>query len=290
MKGYIYQIKNTKTGKRYIGSTLSPEKRKERHFQDLSLNKHHCVYLQRSYNIHGRNLFVFEIINEQQINTEAEIRIIEQEYLNNSSKLYNIGKYSTVGDNITNHPNKDTISQQISKTLKEKYASMTRDERRAKKGRSGKNNGMYGKTHSLKVKEQSRQNMVLLHEQGKLPNRKGKTNKELFGQEKAEEISRKLSNYGKTRKGVKNPFYGKHHTYETKIKLREKRVEKLINMTNNERAQHPQIKIIEIDKKVYYGVALAARMLGCSPGNITYKLKSNKYPNYNYLNNKEVAV
>lgn len=49
---------------------------------------------------------------------------------------------------------------------------------------------------------------------------KGKTYEEIHGQEKASELKRRLSELGKELVGEKNPFFGKHHTEEVKIKFR----------------------------------------------------------------------
>ena len=60
----------------------------------------------------------------------------------------------------------------------------------------------------------------------KIPFNKGKSNIELYGEEKAKEISEIISNNAKERIGDKNPFFGKNHTEESKNKIREKRLGK----------------------------------------------------------------
>lgn len=47
---------------------------------------------------------------------------------------------------------------------------------------------------------------------------KGKTYKEIHGEEKTKKLKKKLSDYGKKLTGKNNPFFGKHHTDENKLK------------------------------------------------------------------------
>ena len=48
---------------------------------------------------------------------------------------------------------------------------------------------------------------------------KGKTFEEAFGEEKAKQIKEILSKCASEKVGEKNPFYGKHHSEETKKKI-----------------------------------------------------------------------
>jgi len=58
----IYQILNLIDGKRYIGSSTNLKAREYNHFYELKRNKHANSYLQHSYNLHGAENFVFEIL------------------------------------------------------------------------------------------------------------------------------------------------------------------------------------------------------------------------------------
>lgn len=58
----IYQIVNLVNGKRYIGSSVDIKNRLNEHNRRLNKNCHHCDYLQRSYNRHGKDNFKFEIL------------------------------------------------------------------------------------------------------------------------------------------------------------------------------------------------------------------------------------
>lgn len=59
----IYSITNLVNNKQYIGSTCqSFNERWRKHLSHLKLNKHHSNYLQKSFNKHGRENFVFTIL------------------------------------------------------------------------------------------------------------------------------------------------------------------------------------------------------------------------------------
>lgn len=58
----IYKITCIKNGKIYIGSTCNFQKRKYKHLADLRINKHTSKKLQNSFNKHGENNFLFEMI------------------------------------------------------------------------------------------------------------------------------------------------------------------------------------------------------------------------------------
>lgn len=74
-----------------------------------------------------------------------------------------------------------------------------------------------GKKHSWNTKEKMRRV------------RKGKTFEEIFGEERARELKRKIK---ETTIGEKNPFYGKHHTEKTKEILRNQRVGRKLDITH----------------------------------------------------------
>ena len=50
----IYYIENTKTQRRYYGSSFNIEKRLTQHKQDLGKRKHHNIQLQRTYNKYSK--------------------------------------------------------------------------------------------------------------------------------------------------------------------------------------------------------------------------------------------
>jgi group I intron endonuclease len=60
----IYKIIHIPSGRYYVGSAINIINRFARHNTDLNNNKHHCIYLQRLWNKHGKDKFIFEFIEE----------------------------------------------------------------------------------------------------------------------------------------------------------------------------------------------------------------------------------
>lgn len=58
----VYQIYNTKTNKRYIGSSLCVSRRWTQHLHLLRNGKHHSKHLQSAWNKYGEESFVFECL------------------------------------------------------------------------------------------------------------------------------------------------------------------------------------------------------------------------------------
>lgn len=77
----IYKIQNIVNNKVYIGSAKSILSRFSVHKRTLKNNCHFNKHLQSSYNIHGINNFVFEIIEEIDINNKELIQEREEFYI-----------------------------------------------------------------------------------------------------------------------------------------------------------------------------------------------------------------
>ena len=86
----IYSIRNLINNYIYIGSSINLEKRKNHHFRRLLLNKHGNDHLQKSYNKHGKDNFVFEIISY--IEDKSKLLEYEQKWLDFFKPEYNICK------------------------------------------------------------------------------------------------------------------------------------------------------------------------------------------------------
>ena len=91
----IYRIVNLVNGKQYIGSSADVEKRWINHRSDLRLNRHHSLYLQRSWNKYGADSFLFELLWKCDI---EELLYEEQLALNNIKCEHNV--CSVAGNNI----------------------------------------------------------------------------------------------------------------------------------------------------------------------------------------------
>lgn len=89
IKSGIYGIKNTTTGKLYVGSSVNIKNRWTAHRNYLKNNKHHNGHLQRSYNKHGPEKFEFFVI--EHIKDKDTLVQREQYYIDkyNFDSLYN---------------------------------------------------------------------------------------------------------------------------------------------------------------------------------------------------------
>ena len=89
----IYKITNTNNNRYYIGSSINIRKRWLEHKRLLRQNKHDNDFLQKSWNKHGEDSFVFEVL--EFVEEASELIIREQYYLDmikpfNKDTTYNI--------------------------------------------------------------------------------------------------------------------------------------------------------------------------------------------------------
>ena len=61
---YIYKIECTKNGKVYIGRSCNYKRRRTEHFRFLAQDRHANPIMQAAYNAHGKDSFVFTMIEE----------------------------------------------------------------------------------------------------------------------------------------------------------------------------------------------------------------------------------
>lgn len=94
----VYEIRNAKNNKRYIGSTGNTEQRKQRHFGDLHRGTHHSAKLQRAYNKYGSDAFIYTTI-QSGIKDRQQVLDTEQYYIDHykayTSSGYNVSRYAT---------------------------------------------------------------------------------------------------------------------------------------------------------------------------------------------------
>lgn len=102
----IYIIKNTVNNKFYIGSSVDIKKRFRTHLFSLKKNNHHSKYLQNAFNKHGKNSFIFEIIEECK---KENLIIREQHFIDILNPVYNIAKIA--GNSIGTKRNKETLKK-----------------------------------------------------------------------------------------------------------------------------------------------------------------------------------
>ncbi|HWY35540.1 MAG TPA: GIY-YIG nuclease family protein [Nitrosopumilaceae archaeon] len=83
----VYVIKNIVNGKYYVGSASNLKTRWTIHKNSLIKNEHHSIKLQRSFNKHGINSFIFEPIQY----CSKESLIINEQYWIDHFDSYNKG-------------------------------------------------------------------------------------------------------------------------------------------------------------------------------------------------------
>ncbi len=196
----VYIIRNLEANKCYIGSSINIEYRFRRHILALQKNKHHSVKLQRSWNLHKEDNFVFEIL---EITDKKDLLIREQYYIDlyksyEDDKGYNICPLA--GNTIGRKTSQTTIEKLkisssgrkhteetkkiISKKLKNRVVSEETKEKLStifkEKFKNPENHPFYGKTHIQETIDKIKQT-----------------------------LSEKMS-------GENNPFYGKTHSMETR--------------------------------------------------------------------------
>ena len=278
MKGYIYKILNKTNGNFYIGSTIEPQKRKKRHFNDLVNKKHHCIFLQRAFNKHGSNNFEF-LPKEVSVTNENELRLLEERYIRfcwNSGKLYNISKKGSGGDLISYHPNNDKLRKLQSKLVSERYANMSTDEKKKLSEKmKGKGNPNYGNYWSIEMRRKMSDYWKKYYSEHE-SYQKGKTYEELYGEEKAKELKEKMSERYKQRTGEKNSFYGKHHSKEAIEKMRIARLGK--KPTN--------CKKVFYEGKIYESANDCSKQLNIPLGTVAYRCRKELY-GFKYIENNE---
>ncbi|AUM58390.1 homing endonuclease [Proteus phage phiP4-3] len=250
MKGGIYKIENLVNNKVYIGSAKDFNIRWKRHLSDLRKNRHSSIKLQRAYNKYGKDNFRFSIIEYSKYT--PNIKNLEQFYIElyNSKILgYNIADAS-FGDVMSQHPNKEFIIKKISTSLKTRISKMSNEERKIKYGRYGTSNGRYNPEKHKAFKCIICSNPISYKSS----------------------IGKGLCNLC-LKKGQSNPFYGKRHSEKTKNILKG-----LLKGNTNRN------KRIIVNDKEYSSCKECAEDHKISCSLVTYRLKSDKYPSWLYLN------
>lgn len=160
----IYCIENIVTNKKYIGQSVNIKDRWYKHKNELKHGIHSNDYLQKSWNKYGETNFKFYILECCDCDKldEREIYYIELHNTLNHDYGYNL---KSGGQNYGVRAS-EYVKEKISKSLKESYSEneKIKDKRREdalaqwanpeiKAKILGKNNGMYGKTHSKEARK-----------------------------------------------------------------------------------------------------------------------------------------
>ncbi len=129
----IYTITNIVNGKMYIGKTNNFKKRTIGHLSRLKNNKHHSEHLQRAWNKYGEENFVFEILEEHDVEFLSSMECFWVNMLNTDNRNYGYNVCPT-------HPTKEMLMSKES--LKKRGESM-----------KGRPSSMKGKFHTQESKK-----------------------------------------------------------------------------------------------------------------------------------------
>lgn len=222
-EGGIYQIRNLINGNLYVGSAQNLCRRQRVHFSHLQKNKHENTHLQRAYNLHGEDVFVFEVL--ESVKNKTDLIKVEQKYLDELSPRYNICKFagSTLGNKCTEETKQKLSLKRISLHL------------------SGEKSFLYGKKQS----EEHKQNLSNAMKGKPSPN---------LGKHYSDEVKLRMS---KRMMGVfakeKHPMWGVHHTqeYKDKMAISQKGISAGIKNPNSKLTE---IQVAEIKKLIVDGL------------------------------------
>ena len=190
----VYIIKNVMNNKVYVGSSANVKRRRNLHMYELSNGIHHCRHLQNAFNKYGENSFEFLVVKTiDKIDDKDKLRknLVEAEQLVldaiDNGMLYNTAPIAESCLGIKKTPlqieemrtSRLKIRDYLSKMMNSpKYKKLLHDKC------SGKNNAMYGKTHTSEAKKK-------MH----------------------------LAMQERLKNGWIAPFRGRTHTHEAKIKI-----------------------------------------------------------------------
>lgn len=260
-KPVVYRL-CTQDGDVYVGSTNNLNQRLMDHRSSLRRGVHRNSRLQKAYD-NG----CFISVTADECASREEAFTLEQKFIDclPEEALLNIGLGTIGGDNLTRNPDRDKIIDKMTRSVNERFASLTPEKRRVQYGKPGDRNGMYGRTHTPETREFIRRKVCT-------PENIAASRARRLGVKVGEETRRKISEFAKTRTGEKNSFYGRHHTEETRRRLAEVNKGKIPTTARK----------VEIDGIQYVSLTEAARQLGVVPATILYRLgsKNPKFESY----------
>lgn len=146
----IYRITCTITGKLYIGSTVNLHYRRYQHFWYLRCDKHDNTHLQRAWNKHGEDAFIFEVLELVLIPFLIER---EQYWLD---KLKPFGKK---GFNIARVAG-STLGRAVSPETREKLRKAQLGKKQSEETRRKNSESSKGKKHSAETLEKMSRSQI----------------------------------------------------------------------------------------------------------------------------------
>ena len=225
----IYMIRNTSTGKCYIGQSDNVKRRVDAHERALRHNKHYNKYLQRSWNMHGADHFEFLLIEECSVDSLDEREVFYIDRYGAYTDGYNL--------NFGGGSNRGYVHSEESKQkIRDSHWNC-----------SGENNPMYG--HS--VKEFMTDEEIDIWKKN-ISRALSGSNNPIYGKKHSDETKRKI---GESHKGLfvgeKSPMYGKRMTREQVERMKASHAP---FYARNRGANHTHAKrVVCLNSKTVYG-------------------------------------
>lgn len=203
----VYTLIYPHSGQVYVGSTSDVKARYKRHLDELRLGTHHNATMSELYRSNYIPMPGYII----PCNTRDEAYALEVDMIKFNFEpdiVLNILIGGQGGDAMSRNPNKDDIILRRAKTQREIIAAMTPEERKAKYGKPGELNGMYGRSHTEETKSILRQVNLDVSP----PNKGIAMDTARYAKHMEAMANRDIA-------GEKNPFYGKSHSEDTRKKI-----------------------------------------------------------------------
>lgn len=213
----VYKIVNKLNNKVYIGSSINILERWIAHKYKLKLGEHNNQYLQRTYNKYGIDNLQFSIIERC---AEDNLTIREQYWID-----YYGGLGSSILYNMKEPEGDHKVLPEVTEKIKQKLLGKSPSKETIQKILKSRE----GYKHSEETKRKI-----------------GEGNK---GKKRTQETKQKLSESKKGKmKGCENPFFGKHHSEETKQKLKRYIQEGIIGRKGVKNSEEHNRKISEANR------------------------------------------
>lgn len=204
-QGGIYQIRNIINNKVYIGSAINFKQRWKKHKEQLKKGMHPNTYLQNAWNKYGENSFVFEIT---EIIKEIDQLIPKEQYYKDLYKSYD----RNFGYDIRKIA-ESNLGIKCSEKSRKKHSKSQKGKRHTEKARRNMSLAKIGKIFTIKHKKELSKSQI--------------GNKNALGHKCSNEAKQKMSLIRKNKYiGENHPWFGKHHSEETKQKMREAKLGK----------------------------------------------------------------